>query len=91
MGEYLNRLCTCVMERTVAPTTQGSPSREWTKMRIPTISMSKWYPEPFCRRGRARGGEGGGRDEGRKEGRKEGREGMVGLTQYKSDQASAKT
>lgn len=59
-GERMKRLWTWVMERTVAPTTQGRPRTEWTNIMIPTISRSRWYPEPFCSEGEREGRRVGG-------------------------------
>ena len=40
-GEYRYKLCTCAIERTVAPTTHGRPKRENTPIRQATINKSR--------------------------------------------------
>ena len=40
-GERMNSDWTWVMDRTVAPTTQGIPRIEWTIIMIPTIRRSR--------------------------------------------------
>lgn len=47
LEEYWWSELTCVMERMVAPTTHGSPSRECKKINQPMIKISKWYPGCF--------------------------------------------
>lgn len=42
------RLLTWEMDRTVAATNQGKPMMEHTANITPTISRSRWYPQPFC-------------------------------------------
>lgn len=42
------RLLTWEMDRTVAATNHGKPMMEHTANITPTISRSRWYPQPFC-------------------------------------------
>lgn len=42
------RLLTWLMDRTVAATNHGNPMMEHTANITPTISRSRWYPQPFC-------------------------------------------
>lgn len=48
------RLLTWEMDRTVAATNHGRPMMEHTASITPTISRSRWYPQPFCKTERGR-------------------------------------
>lgn len=43
------RLLTWDIDKTVAATNQGKPMMEHTASITPTISRSRWYPQPFCK------------------------------------------
>lgn len=50
------KLLTWEMDRTVAATNHGRPMMEHTASITPTISRSRWYPQPFCKTERGRPG-----------------------------------
>lgn len=43
------RLLTWLIDRTVAATNHGKPMREHIPSITPTMSRSRWYPQPFCK------------------------------------------